>query len=236
MKSIGYLITVYNEVKTVQKSIDDVLKIKYPKKKIIIIDNGSNDGSAEIIKKYKDPLIKKVLRKKNIGFGKSIEKGINSLDTDYIYIQYSDLEYDHHRSIDMLNYAIVNNLDVVLGSRLTTSIMKNKNIYEILKFKPSYLATIICTFLINKFYNKKFTDIIGGKLYKRKTIKRIPINCYTHGFDFEFISRILKKKLKVGEISIKYKPRQNSSEKKIKPYHIINALYEIFKVKFFDKR
>ena len=53
MKSIGYLITVYNEVKTVKKSIDDVLKIKYPKKKIISIDNGSNDGSAEIIKKYK---------------------------------------------------------------------------------------------------------------------------------------------------------------------------------------
>ena len=149
MKSIGYLVTVYNEVKTVKRSIDDVLKIKYPKKKIIIIDNGSTDGSSEIIKKYKNPLIKIILRNKNLGYGKTIEEGINLFDTDYIYIQYSDLEYDHHRSIDMLNYAIANNLDVVLGSRLTTPIMKNKNIYEILKFKPSYLATIICTFLIN---------------------------------------------------------------------------------------
>jgi hypothetical protein len=100
--------------------------------------------------------------------------------------------------------------------------------------KPSYLATIICTFLINKFYGKNFTDIIGAKLYRVNTIKKIPINSYQQGFDFEFISRICKKKYKIGEVSIKYKPRINSSEKKIKFYHMFIALYCIFKVKFFE--
>ena len=54
----------------------------------------------------------------------AIQEGINILDTDYIYIQYSDLEYDHLQSLKMMNYAIENNLDVVLGSRLVTENMK----------------------------------------------------------------------------------------------------------------
>ena len=52
MSKITYLITVYNEIKTVKKSIEDILNIKYKKKEIIIIDNGSTDGSQNIIKKY----------------------------------------------------------------------------------------------------------------------------------------------------------------------------------------
>ena len=53
------------------------------------------------------------------------------------------------------------------------------------------------------------------------------------GFDFEFISRICKNNYKIAEVSIRYKPRPNFNDKKIKFYHMMNALYEIFKVKFF---
>ena len=68
----------------------------------------------------------------------------------------------------MMNYANKNNLDIVLGSRLKN---KTESIIKIIISKPSYLATVITTFLINIFYGKKFTDIIGGKLYKTKSIK-----------------------------------------------------------------
>jgi|694.fasta_scaffold13523_9 glycosyltransferase involved in cell wall biosynthesis len=232
MLKITYLVTVYNEFKTVQKAIEDVANINYPNKEIIIIDNGSQDGSREIIENYKNKKIKiyKILRNKNMGFGKSVTEGIKKATGDYIFIQYSDLEYDHKRSIYMMDYAKDNNLDVVLGSRLKN---KTQSLINIIINKPAYLATLICTFLINIFYGHKFTDIIGGKLYKTKSIKKIKTNSYHAGFDFEFISRICKKKLKIGEISIKYWPRINSSEKKIKFYHMLNALYEIFKVKLF---
>lgn len=99
--------------------------------------------------------------------------------------------------------------------------------------KKSYLATILTTFIINKFYNKKFTDIIGSKLYRTKAVKKIPINSYGPGFDWEFISRACKRNLKIGEIGIKYKPRLHQNEKKIKFYNIFNAIYELIKVKFF---
>jgi len=229
MLKITYLVTVYNEKKTVKKAITDVLNINYPNKEIIVIDNGSTDGSQEIIREFKG--IKKILRKKNIGFGKTITEGIKKSTGDYVFIQYSDLEYDHKKSIYMMEFAINNELDVVLGSRLKNH--KDSTIKLIIK-KPAYLATLICTFLINKFYGHKFTDIIGGKLYKRNTVKKIKTNSYNYGFDFEFISRLCKKKYKIGEVSIKYKPRANSREKKIKFYHMFIALYEIFKVKIFN--
>ena len=63
MTKITYLVTVFNEIKTVEKAIKDVLNIKFKNKEIIVIDNGSNDGSKEIIEKFTH--IKSVLRKKN---------------------------------------------------------------------------------------------------------------------------------------------------------------------------
>ena len=165
-----------------------------------------------------------------MGYGKTVEEGIKNSTGEYIYIHNSDLEYDEKKSISMMNFAIRKNLDVVLGSRLKNK----KNKIKLLIQKPSYLATIICTFLINKFYNQKFTDIIGAKLYKIKTIQEIPIDSFHMGFDFQFMSRICKRNFKIGELNIKYKPRRISKDKKIKFYHMLIALYQIFKVKFFE--
>ena len=104
---LTYLVTVYNEVKTVKKAIEQVIGIKYKNKEIIVIDNGSTDGSQKIIKRFKK--IKKILRKKNLGVGKTMEIGFKKATGDFIFIQYSDLEYDYKRSIYMMNYAIKNN-------------------------------------------------------------------------------------------------------------------------------
>ena len=129
----------------------------------------------------------------------------------------------------MLNLAFTGNLDVIFGSRLKNE----KNILKILSKKPSYLATIICTFLINFFYKKKFTDIIGTKLYKKNSIKKILPKTKGQGFDFELVSLICKNNLKIEETYVEYVPRANSTEKKIKFYHMFNALYAIFKIKYF---
>jgi len=228
MKKITYVVLVWNEVKTIKKAIQDVESIKYSNKEIIVIDNNSTDGTVGILKKFKN--IKIIYRKKNLGAGQSTLTGIKKAKGEYIYIQFSDLEYDHNRSIDMLNYAIKKNLDIVLGSRLKNK----KSICKLILKKPAYLATILTTFLVNLFYKKNFTDIIGAKLYKTETVKKIPFNSFHTGFDFEFISRACKRNLKIGEISIKYKARTNSKDKKIKFYNIFNALYEIFKVKIFE--
>ena len=65
MKSIGYLVTVYNEYKTVKQSNKDVIDINYPNKKFLVIDNASTDGSRQIIESFKQEDVQMILRSKN---------------------------------------------------------------------------------------------------------------------------------------------------------------------------
>ncbi len=231
--SITYLIPIFNEAKTVKKAIEETIQIDIPNKEIIIIDNGSTDGTQDIIKEYKNyKEIKIILQKKNLGFGNSIREGFLQSSKEFIYLQFGDLEYDIKTSIEMLKKTQEQSLDAMFGSRL-----KNiKNLFELFKItlkNPAYLATLTCTFLINFFYNKSFTDIIGAKLYRKKTIQSILPLTSGQGFDFELVSLICKKNLKVDEVFINYKPRENFSDKKIKFYHMFNAIYGILKIKFF---
>ena len=228
---ISYIIPVYNEKKTVRKAIQDIVDLKI-EKEIIIIDNNSNDGSKDIINEFKYiENLKIVFKEKNYGFGHSIKKAFEISKGKYLFIQYADLEYDYKASIKMLQIAQEENIDVIFASRLI-KLNNREKIKAILK-KPSYLATIVCTFLINFFYNLKLTDIIGTKLYNRNKLLSLIPNTNGQGFDFELVSIICKKKLKIKEMHIDYSPRINSKEKKIKFYHMFNALYAIFKVKFF---
>lgn len=225
---ITFLITVYNEVETLRKAIQDVLAIKYENKEIIIIDNASTDGSQDIIKEFKN--IKSILRKKNLGYGSTIMEGLNISKSDYVYVHNSDLEYNPQNAIEMMEYAEKNNLDVVLGSRLKNK----KKILQNLKKNPAFLASYLTTFLINFLYDKKFSDIIGSKLYKSKKIKKVKADFLHEGFDFGFMGRLCKEKYNIDEISVNYIPRENFSDKKIKWYHMFVALYAIFKVKFLN--
>ena len=233
--SITFLIPVFNEVKIVKKAIEETISLNISNKEIIIIDNGSTDGTPEIIKDYKDhENIKIILQKKNLGFGNSIREGFLQSSKEFIYLQFGDLEYDINTSLEMLKKTQEQNLDAMFGSRL-----KNLNNFtQLCKTtlnNPAYLATLICTFLINFFYNKNLTDIIGAKLYRKETVKHVLPKTSGPGFDFELASFLCKRNLNVDEVFIKYKPRENSSDKKIKFYHMFNAIYAILKIKFFYK-
>lgn len=234
MSLITFLIPVYNEIRTLEGAILEIVNLNYTDKQIIIIDNNSDDGSKEIIKKFKDLKdVTIILKDKNLGFGDSIKKGIELSKGEYIYIQYADLEYHIKGFSLMFNKILETKADTVFGERY-----QKQNIKEILisiKNRPAYLGTLVTTKLINIFYKKNFNDIIGAKLYKTNKIREININSNGQGFDFELISKICKKKYHIETIMIPYKPRAHSSEKKIKFYHMFNALYEILKVKLFYK-
>ena len=235
MLKISFIIPVFNEVKTVKQAIIQIVELDYQGKEIIIVDNGSLDGSVEIIKKFENlPNVKLFLKKKNTGYGSSIKEAISIATGDYLYIQYADLEYDHLSSLEMLKLCREKDLDVVFGSRLKGKINNVNDFLNLVAYKPAYLATLTCTFLINKFYKKNFTDIIGTKFYKKKVFNSLSINSNGQGFDFELVSKISRDNFKIEELYVDYVPRKNSSEKKIKFYHIFVAWYEILKIKFFQ--
>ena len=207
---ITYLVTVFNEVKTVKQSIQDVVSLNIKNKEIVIIDNGSTDGSTNIVNEFKDrENITVIIQEKNLGFANTIKQGIKISKGEFIYIQFSDLEYDHHKSIEMLELAKKDKVDVVLGSRLKKNNNNRFNLLNNLIKKPSYIATLLCTFLINIFYRKNLTDIIGSRLYNKESISKILEKSTSRGagFDFELVSLMCKHKFKIEEIYTGYTPQ-----------------------------
>lgn len=224
------IVTAYNEIKTIVQAINDVRNLDI-EKEIIVVDNCSTDGTRELLRSIEDGSFKVVYQDKNYGFGKSIETGISLAKSEYIFVQFSDLEYDHTKCIDMIQLAEDNNYDAVFGSR-TKNILKTWTRWRLIRERPAYLASVISTYLVNKWYGYDFTDIIGAKLYRTSSVKKIPIDTYGMGFDFEFVSKMCRRGFTIGEVNVDYRPRSNSKEKKIKPYHMINALWALFKVRF----
>ena len=229
---LSIVVLVYNEVKTVKKAIDDVRSLQI-EKEIIVIDNFSTDGTTKVLESLNYDDIRIIFQSKNFGVGKSYETGFTMAKGKYIFIQHADLEYDYKVCIEMLELAERKKLDAVFGSRFKNYLIKGSE-WRLFKSRPANLASIITTYLINKWYGYNFTDVIGAEFYKTSAIKGIPINSYHTGFKFEHVSRMCKQRLKIEEINVGYFPRENPREKKIKFYHMINALLAMMKVKLFN--
>ncbi len=232
MKKISILIPCFNEKDLIEKSILQAINLKNVDKQILIIDNGSQDGSQKIIEKYKNKRnFRIILRKKNLGYGRTVKDGLKISSNKYMYIHYSDCEYEINTCLSMLNLARKNNLDAVFGSRLKGFSFKKK--YEYFKNKPAYLGTFVITFLYNLLYSKNFTDVIGSKLYKVNSVKKIKIDHDHFRFDFALKSALMAKRFRVEEVFTKYKPRKNNADKNVKFYHLFPAIFEILKNRIF---
>ena len=233
MRKISILIPCYNEKKLIEKSLLQAINLKGIEKQIIVIDNGSTDGTQKIIKKYsKKKNFKIVLRKKNLGYGCTVKQGLKMSVYKYMYIHYSDCEYDINSLYEMYDLAEKKNLDAVFGSRLKG--LSSKILFKYFKNKPAYLGTFVFTFLYNFLYSKNFTDVIGSKMYKVKSLKNIKIKHNHFRFDFALKSMLMNKKFKVDEVFVNYKKRISNADKNVKFYHMFPGVYEIFKNKMFD--
>jgi len=226
------IVTCFNEKATILKAIEDAKNLNI-EKEIIVVDNCSTDGTREILKGLKDDGIKIVFQPQNYGYGQSVKTGASFAKGEFIYVQYADLEYDIESVYKILALVEKENLDAIFGSRLY-DIKKNIiTVSRLIKERPYYLGTIITTFLINLFYARRFTDIIGTRLYRTSSFRKINIESSGIGFDFEVVSKLCKKDFKIKEVPVSYKARSAREGKKVKAKDIIPALIAIFKVKFF---
>jgi glycosyltransferase involved in cell wall biosynthesis len=226
------IVTVYNEKNTIIKAIEEAKSLDFGKE-VIVVDNCSNDGTAEILKELRDDSIKIIFQPENYGFGQSVLTGASIANGEFIFIQYADLEYDIGGVYAMVDLMEKENLDAVFGSRLYGLKKTPGSILSLIKKRPYSLGTLITTSLINCFYRKKFTDIIGTKLYRTSSFRKIHIKSQGVGFDFELISLLCKNNFLIKEVPVTYKARGSKEGKKIKARHIFPALSKILKVKFF---
>ncbi len=223
------VVTVYNEVETILESIRQVRELDI-EKRIIVVDNHSTDGTVELLRNLTDPSIEIIYQPRNYGFGTSVAKGIGLAQTKYVYIHYTDLEYDPTCVYKMIEMAEQDDLDAIFGSRLFYR--RNESKLRIIRERPFYLGTIITTFLTNVLYRKNFTDIIGAKFYKASAFREInPRVLRGLGFDFEVVSKLCKHGYNIKELPVLYTAR-TTGKKKVKAYHILPAVATMLKVKF----
>ena len=226
---LSIIIPVYNEINSLpvilKKIFDDTPKIK---KKIIIVDDFSNDGTREwLMNKKKKNNINIILKKKNEGKGSAVMEGIKYTKlNDIILIQDGDLEY-FPKDINKLFEKIKNGDDIVFGNRF----------HKISHYH--YKTFALANFFISKFisilYSFKISDAaVCYKMFKKNVIEQTTINSKDFMFDFEFVSKVLKKNIwKISEVNISYKGRTYKEGKKISWIDGFRALLVILKVKLF---
>jgi len=226
---LSIIIPVYNEINSLpvilKKIFDDTPKIK---KKIIIVDDFSNDGTREwLMNKKKKNNINIILKKKNEGKGSAVMEGIKYTKlNDIILIQDGDLEY-FPKDINKLFEKIKNGDDIVFGNRF----------HKISHYH--YKTFALANFFISKFisilYSFKISDAaVCYKMFKKNVIEQTTINSKDFMFDFEFVSKVLKKNIwKISEVDISYKGRTFKEGKKISWLDGFRALLVILKVKLF---
>lgn len=224
---LSILIPVYNEKNTIEKLIQKVKSVNISKE-IIIIDDGSIDGTRDILKNLKDSEIKVILQDKNQGKGFCIRTGIKYVTGDIVAIQDADLEYDPHDFIDIIKPIMEGETKIVYGTRFP----KNKKRPSIFKNK-FYLANKILTITANILYDARITDeATCYKIFDSEVIKSIDLTCKRFEFCPEVTAKARKKGYKITELPISYYPRSENEGKKIKYRDGFEALWTLIKFRF----
>ena len=232
MTKLTIIIPVYNEIKTIEKLIKKILKIKI-KKQLIIVDDGSSDGTELILKKYKNRINKLITHKKNHGKGAAIKSGQKFVKGKYIGIQDADLEYDPRDLKKIVNEMDKKNLKVMYGSRV---LKKNKfkntqNFTHIVRIWGNIFLTKASNFL----NQQKLTDAhTCYKVFDSKVFKKIKLK--EKGFSFcpEITTKISMMNISIEEFPINYIGRTYEQGKKITAFDGLDALYVLAKYRYFN--
>ncbi|MBS3088190.1 glycosyltransferase family 2 protein [Candidatus Pacearchaeota archaeon] len=230
---LSVVMPVYNEEKTISQILDLVSKVKLTiDKEIIIIDDGSTDGTAkkvkEFIKNFKSKTTKlKLIGKSNGGKGSAVKKGIKESTGDIIIIQDADMEYNPNEYQEVINPILSKKAEVVYGSR---RLKKSNKQYSGFAF---YAGGVLVTFFTNFLYGSKLTDEpTCYKTFDSKLVKSLEIQGNKFEWEPEVTAKILKKGIKIHEVPISYYPRHKSDGKKINWKDGVQAIYTLFYWRF----
>ena len=227
------IIPCYNEKKTIEnilKKIDESLQnYKISKYEIIIVDDFSNDGTKEVLKRLpRKEDVKIFFHDKNSGKGAAIHTALEYTTGDITIIQDADLEYDPFDYDKLLTPFFETNADVVYGSRFLGG-----GKYVRIHFFWHYLANKILTFICNLFINLNLTDMeTGYKVFKTSVLKSINLKEKSFSFEPEVTIKLAKKNYKFFEVPITYNGRSYEEGKKIGFKDAFIALKTIFLYSF----
>jgi glycosyltransferase involved in cell wall biosynthesis len=223
---LSVVIPVFNELRTIATVVDRVKMAPSAglKKEIVLVDDGSTDGTREWLATAAHDDVKILYQDVNRGKGAALRAGFQAATGDVLLVQDADLEYDPEDYPRLLRPIVDGKADVVLGSRFASGEAR-----RVLYFWHS-VANKVLTLVSNAFTNLNLSDMESGyKVFTRPALEGLEIKEDRFGFEPEIVAKVARRKLRVFEVGIAYSGRTYAEGKKIKWTDGVRALYCIIK-------
>jgi glycosyltransferase involved in cell wall biosynthesis len=226
--TLSVVIPCYNEVEFLEKILQRVRAVNLASE-IIIVDDGSTDGTRDILKRLESENhddLRIIYHERNQGKGAALVTGFRAATSDVLLIQDADLEYDP-RDYPMLLRPIEEGIAVVVyGSRFLGGPRKAMNFWNM-------VANKMLTLITNVLYNAILSDMeTCYKVFRRDVVRDMPIHARGFEFEPEFTAKVLKKGIRIYEVPISYNGREWDEGKKIKWIDAPLAAWTLFKYRF----
>lgn len=232
LSKLSIVIPVFNEEKTIEKIIEAVEKADVPlKKEIIIVDDGSIDGTRKILKKLNSKY-KIIFFDVNHGKGAALRRGFADATGDIVLVQDADLEYTPKDYNVLIRPILEDRADVVYGSRFISQEARR------VLYNNHYLANRFLTGFSNLLTNLNLSDMeTGYKVFSRYALKQILpcLKSKRFGIEVELTAQAAKHKLRVYEVGISYRGRTYEEGKKITWKDGLAAIWHIIRFNLFTR-
>ena len=235
VKKLSIVVPCYNEKATIRKIISEIQAVKLgsTKKEIVIVDDGSRDGTRDILQKLArtNKNIKLIFQKTNQGKGAALKRGILATAGDVVIIQDADLEYDPQEYKRLLYPIERGHADVVYGSRFIGG-----EPHRIIYYR-NQVANKFLTTMSNIFTGLNLTDMeTCYKMMRGGLARKLAhqLKAQRFGFEPEITARIARSGAAVYEIGISYYGRSKQEGKKIGFKDGVKAVWEIMRYNIFQ--
>ena len=222
---LSVVMPVYNERETIQEIIRRVLDVPL-RIELIVVDDGSNDGTRDILAGLAKQLpIKLVLQPANAGKGAALRRGFQEVTGDIVVIQDADLEYSPEEFPELIELIRQGRADVVYGSRFLGR-------HRVFLF-THYAGNRLLTLITNVLYNTMLTDMeTCYKVMRTDVLRSMTLQSNGFGIEPELTAKIFKRHYRVYEVPITYDGRGYEEGKKITWRDGIVALWVLLKYRF----